>query len=160
MPDSTAILSATWLTAIAVIGALVVAVWVALRDRWTRLSGAADLSKHRHAAHICGDAEVLIVELENRGVSRVVVTGAYWRIGWFKPDRVPVSVPKVELLSRVESRHGTSFPIVLDDVHRTLISAARDRQRPVALIVRTTIGGEVRCGLTRAARRWISSTGA
>jgi hypothetical protein len=159
MPDSTAILWAAWFTAIATIGAAVVAGWLGFRDRLTHLSGAADLSRQGHAAHIYSGADILIIELANRGVSRVVVAGAYWCIGWFKPDILAVSVPKERLPLRIESQHGASFPIVLNDVHRTLICAARKRNRSVALIVRTTTGGEVRCRLTRDARQWISSRG-
>ena len=146
MPDSTAILWAAWFTAIATVGAAIVAGWVGLRDRWTHLIGAADIYR---------GADILVVELANRGSSCVLVTEAYWRIGWFKPEIVPVSVPKEQLPLRIESQQGASFPIVFNDVHRSLICAARDRQGRVALIVRTATAGEVRCALTRDARQWM-----
>jgi hypothetical protein len=148
MPDSTAILWAAWFTAIVTVGAAIVTGWVGLRDRFTHMSGAADI----HAA-----ADILVVELANRGAGVVLVTGAYWRIGWFKPEIVPVLVPKERLPLRIESQQGASFPIFFSEVHRSLLCAARDRQRPMALIVRTVTAGEVRCVLTRDARQWIAS---
>jgi len=160
MPDSTAILWAAWFTAIATAGAAIVAGWVGLRDRWTHLIGAADLSRRGFPAHIHCGADILIVELANRGVSCVLVTGAYWRIGRFKPEIVSASVPKEQLPLRIESQQGASFPIVFNDLHRTLLCAARARHGPVALIVRTTTAGEVRCALTRDARQWIFARGA
>lgn len=160
MPDSTAILWTAWLTLIATGGVAVAVGWLGARDRWTYLSGTADLSPQGHAVDIYNGVDILIVELANRGLNSVVVTGAYWRIGWFKPNIVPVAVPKEQLALRIESQHGASFPIVLNEMHITLICAARERKGPVALIVRTTTGGEVRCGLTRDARQWISSRGA
>ncbi len=159
-PDSTAILWAAWFTAIATIGAAVVAGWFGLRDRLTHVIGAADLSRQGHPAHIDGGEEILVVELANRGASGVLVTEAYWRIGWLKPEIVPASVPKEQLPLRIESQQGASFPIVVNDVHRSLICAAWDEQGSVALIVRTATVGEVRCALTRDARQWISSRAA
>lgn len=156
MPDSAAILWAAWVTAIATISATVVAAWLGLRDRWTQLSAAADLSRQKHAAHVYSTADILIVELANRSASGVVVTAAYWRIGWFKPDILAASVSKQQLPLRIESKHGASFPIVVDDIRRALIRAARERKGPVALIVRTTTGGKVRCELTPDAKQSIS----
>ncbi len=147
MPDSTAILWAAWFTAIVTVGAALVAGWVGLRERFTHLSGAADIP---------AGADILVVELANRGAGVVLVTGAYWRIGWFKPEIVPVLVPKEQLPLRIESQQGATFPILFSEVHRSLVSAARDRQGPVALIVRTVTAGEVRCALTRDARQRIA----
>ncbi len=159
-PDSTAILWAAWFTATATIGAAVIAGWVGFRDRLTHVIGAADLSRQGHPAHIDGGEEILVVELANRGASGVLVTGAYWRIGWFKPEIVPASVPKEHLPLRIESHQGASFPIVFNDVHRSLVCAAREGQGRVALIVRTATVGNVRCALTRDARQWIFSRAA
>ena len=158
MPDSTAILWAAWATAIVTVGAAVAAVWVGLRDHWTQLHGAADLSRKEHVPHSRDDAEILVVALVNRGITRMIVTGAYWRIGWFKPETVAASVLKEQMPLPIEARRDASFPIVLNDMQRTLILAARKRKRPVTLIVRTTTGDEVRCGLTRDARQWISAS--
>lgn len=152
MPDSTAILWAVWLTAFATVGAALAAGWFGLRDRWTHLNGAAELPTHPHAAHAHSDAAVLIVELANRGTCSVVVTGAYWRVGWLKPAIVAVAVPDERLPLRIESHHGAAFPIVVNAAHRTLFRAARARRARVALIVSTTTAGEVRCGLSRGAR--------
>lgn len=162
MPDSTAILWAAWFTLIATVGAAVVAGWAGLRDCLTHLSGAADLSRQGHPAHFYCGADILVVELANRGGGCVLVTDVYWRIGWFKPEIVPVSVPKAQLPLRIESEQGASFPIVFSEAHRSLVCAARQRQGqgPVALIVRTVTAGEVRCVLTRDARQWIASRAA
>ncbi len=155
MPDSTAILWAAWFTAIATLGAAIAAGWVGLRDRLTHLSGAADLSRQGHPAHVYCGADILVIELANRGAGVVLVTDAYWRIGWFKPAIVPVSVPKEQLPLRIESQQGASFPIIFTDAHRSLVCAARERQGPAALIVRTATAGDVRCALTREARQWM-----
>ena len=158
IPDSTAILWAARITAIVVLVAAIAAVWVALRDHLTQLRGAADLSRKEHIPHIHGDAEILIVELVNRGVNRLIVTGAYWRIGWFKPETVAASVVREQMPLPIEARRDACFPIVLNDTQRTLIFSARKRMSRVALIVRTTTGDEVRCGLTRNVRQWISTS--
>jgi len=124
------------------------------------LTVAADLSRQGHVANRLSDADILIVEVSNRGVSRIIVTGAYWRVGWLNPEIVAVFVPNEHLPVRIESRHGVSFPIALNDMRRALIAAVRERTGPVALIVRTTTGDDVRCQLTRDARQWISWRGA
>jgi|SRR5208283_4915175 len=102
MPDSTAILWAAWFTLFATVGAAVIAGWAVLRDRLARLSGAADLSRQGHPAHVHCGADILVVELANRDAACVLVTDVHWRIGWFKPKIVPASVPKAHLPLQIE----------------------------------------------------------
>jgi hypothetical protein len=155
MPDSTALLWTVWLTAIAIIGAAVIVGWLGLRERRTRLIGAATLARSGHDANVDGRDNMLIIELANGDTSRVVISEVYWRIGWLKPDIVRAPIARVRLPLRIESQHGASFLIVPGAVHAAPLGAARQRKGRLALMVRTTAGSEVRCTLTRDARRWV-----
>lgn len=155
MPDSTALLWTAWLTAIGTIGAAAIVGWLGLREHRTRLIGAANLARSGHNADVESREDTLIIDLSNRGTSRVVITEVYWRIGWLKPDIVRAPIARARLPLRIESQHGASLLIVLGEVHVARLGAARQRKGPLALVARTTTGSEVRCTLTREARQWV-----
>lgn len=152
MPDSTALLWTVWVTAVITIGAAVIVGWLGLRERRTRLIGAANISRLGHHADVVDGEDTLIIDLSNLGTSRVVITEMVWRIGWLKRDIVPAPVARARLPLRIESQHGASLLIVLGELRIAQRGAVRQRKGRLTLLARTTTGSEVRCTLTREAR--------
>jgi hypothetical protein len=153
MPDSTALLWTVWLTAGTTIGAAVIVGWLGLRERRTRLTGAANVARLGHLADVADGEDTLVIDLSNLGTGRVVITEMYWRIGWLKPDIVPAPIARARLPLRIESQHGASLLIALGELRVAQLGAVRQRKRRLALVARTMTGSEVRCTLTRDARQ-------
>jgi hypothetical protein len=151
-----------WLTAVGTVGAAAAAVWLGLRDGFTRLRVTVEPTKSSTAKlYDFQDVwDVVTLRIVNRGRRAAYVTEFAWEVGWLSKDTHRVMTDtgtRMAIPIELQDGRAAAIPLVFADqpqAFRDAMLSTRliDRLTPVAAVVRTSVGRAFRARFSRRAR--------
>jgi hypothetical protein len=151
-----------WLTAVGTVGAAAAAVWLGLRDGFTRLRVTAESSKSA-AAKMYDFQDVwdtITLRIVNRGRRPAYISEFAWLVGWIPKTHRAIGDAVVRAGMPIELQDGKelAIPFMFGDQPQafrdTMLSTGWiDRLRPASVVVRTSVGRSFRARFSRRTRR-------